>query len=96
MFLLHCDDFTALQVVAAVNLQLQQLVLKAQSVAASGDAAAASQLTALRVSISKLAAVQQQDMVASIATLATDLATNFANNPSYDPSAELTVFQNVS
>lgn len=80
------------QVVAGINLKLQELVQQAQQVAASGGSSAASTLLQLRTDISKLAAVQQQDVVASI----TDLAAKFAADPNYDATVEIAEFSDVS
>jgi hypothetical protein len=79
------------QVVASSNQKLQELAVQAQQAAASGDSNTAS-LMALHTSISKLAAVQQQDVVASIGTL----AAKYAADPSYDASADLADFAVVS
>jgi hypothetical protein len=84
------------QVVAAANQQLQVLVVKAQQLqlsAASGGAAVdMSALTALRTSISKLAAVQQDDMSVSIKLMADKVAAD----PSYNVTADLATFTQVS
>lgn len=81
------------QAVAAGNQQLQQLALSAQQAAASGDT---SQLTSLRTSMSKLAAVQQGEMATSIATLSSGLADKYATIPNYDASEEVANFKDVS
>lgn len=81
-----------LQVVAGINLRLQALVVQAQQLAASGDSSGTSQLLQLHTDISQLAAVQQQDVVASIATMATKLAAD----PSYDLSVDIAGFSDVS
>lgn len=81
-----------MQVVAGINQQLQDLVLQASEVSALGDSSTASQLMGLRTSIAKLAAVQQQDVVASIATL----AETFAADPLYDATLDLAQFSDVS
>jgi len=78
-----------LQVVAEANQLLQ---LKISKVVAAGDSLSMSELIALRTDISKLAAVQQDDMSASIATLAAWIAAN----PSSNPSVALADFQDVS
>lgn len=78
-----------LQVVAEANQLLQ---LKIAKVVAAGDSLSMSELIALRTDISKLAAVQQNDMSASIATL----AAMFAADPRIDPSNALVDFQDVS
>jgi hypothetical protein len=82
----------AVQVVAGINQKLQELVVQAQQLAASGDSSDTSALLQLHVSISKLAAVQQQDVVTSIANMASQLATV----PGYNPSTDLQRFSNVS
>jgi predicted ATP-dependent protease len=81
-----------LQVIAEINQQLQQLVLQAQQVSASGDSSTVSQLMELRTSIAKLAAVQQEDVVASIASMAEKVAAN----PLHDLTSELAEFSDVS
>jgi hypothetical protein len=81
-----------LQVVAEVNQQLQELVRQAQQVSASGDTSTVSQLMELRTSIAKLAAVQQQDVVASIASMAEKVAAD----PLYNLTSALTEFSDVS
>jgi hypothetical protein len=79
-----------MQVVAAANQQLQVLVQQAQQLSASGGAAVdMSALTALRTSISKLAAVQQDDMSASIKLMADKVAAN------YNVTADLATFTQV-
>lgn len=80
-----------LQVVAAANQQLQQLVQAAQLMSASGGDADMAAPTALRTSISKLAAVQQDDMTVSIKAIADKVAAN----SSYDASADLASFAQV-
>jgi len=82
-----------LQAVAAGNQQLQQLAMSAQQAAASGDT---SQLTSIRTSMSKLAAVQQGEMATSIATLSSGLAAKYATTPNYDASEEVANFKDVS
>lgn len=82
---------TVMQVVANSNQKLQELVVQAQQAAASGTSNTAS-LMALRTSISKLAAVQQQDVVASIG----NLAAKYAADPTYDASVDLADFTVVS
>jgi hypothetical protein len=82
------------QVVAAANQQLQVLVEKAQQLqlsASGGSAVDMSALTALRTSISKLAAVQQDDMSASIKLMADKVAAD----PSYNVTADLATFTQV-
>lgn len=83
--------FAVIQVVASINQKLQELAAQAQQAAASGTSNTAS-LMALRTSISKLAAVQQQDMVASIG----NLAAKYAADPTYDASVDLADFTVVS
>lgn len=84
----HCT----VQVVAGINQRLQELVAQAQQLAASGDSSdQAATLLALHTGISKLGAVQQSDVVANIA----EVATRFAADPSYDASAEITSFSQV-
>jgi hypothetical protein len=82
----------AVQVVAGINQKLQELVVQAQQLAASGDSSGTAALLQLHVSISKLAAVQQQDVVTNIANMATQLA----DDPNYDPAADILRFSNVS
>jgi hypothetical protein len=81
-----------LQVVAEINQQLQELVLQAQQVLPSGDSSTISQLTELRTSIAKLAAVQQEDVVASIASMSEKIAAD----PLYDLTVDLAQFSDVS
>lgn len=80
-----------MQVVASSNQKLQELAAQAQQAAASGTSNTAS-LMALRTSISKLAAVQQQDVMASIG----NLAVKYAADPTYDASVDLADFTVVS
>lgn len=81
-----------MQVVASINKKLQELVVEAQQVAASGDSGAAETLLTLRTGISKLAAVQQEDVVASIGSL----AAKFAADPTYHASIDIADFSDVS
>jgi hypothetical protein len=81
-----------LQVVAGINQKLQELVVQAQQLAASGDSSGTAALLQLHVSISQLAAVQQQDVVPRIANMAQQLAVN----ASYDPAADILGFNNVN
>lgn len=85
-----------MQVVAQVNQQLQELVAKVLQVSAAGDSSSMSQLTNLRTSISKLAAVQQDALVDSVSDLAESLADKFASNPAYDATVELADLSDVS
>ena len=83
-----------MQVVAAANQQLQVLVQQAQQLqlsASGGSAVDMSALTALRTSISKLAAVQQDDMSVSIKLMADKVAAD----PSYNVTADLATFTQV-
>jgi hypothetical protein len=82
------------QVLAASNKQLQVLVSQIVAAGSSGNAAS---LADLSTQISKLAAVQQDEMTTSIATLASKIAGQYAADPSgYDPSLELAEFSDVS
>lgn len=79
-------------------MQLQTLVDAARTAAASPDSAAAASLSpaALLTNISRLAAVQQGDMVAGIATLSSDISTGYAADPAgYDPTTKLAAFLQV-
>jgi hypothetical protein len=76
------------QVVAAANAQMQGLLV-------SGGHSSVS-LAELRVSISKLAAVQQDDLAGGITAIAARLADAFAANPAYDAAADLATFRTVS
>ena len=87
-----CIHIAHMQVVAAANQQRQVLVQQAQQLSASGGAAVdMSALTALRTSISKLAAVQQDDMSVSIKLMADKVAAD----PSYNVTADLATFTQV-
>jgi hypothetical protein len=80
------------QVLAASNKKLQGLV---NQIVASGDSNSAANLVSLSTQISKLAAVQQDDMSTSIATLANSVATRYAADPAYNPALELATFSTV-
>jgi hypothetical protein len=81
-----------LQVVAAANQQLQQLVQELATASKDGTADM-SVLTALRTSISQLAAVQQEDIIISASIKA--MADKVASDPSYNVTADLATFTQV-
>jgi hypothetical protein len=81
-------------VLADSNKQLQELVTQIVAAGSSGNTAG---LADLSTQISKLAAVQHDDMTVSIATLATKIADQYAADPSgYDPTLELAELSDVS
>jgi hypothetical protein len=84
------------QVIAGINQKLQLLVEEAQSVAASGGSDTAVKLLGLQTQISKLASVQQEQVLPRAALLAADLAAKLATDPAYDASVDLAVFTDVS
>jgi hypothetical protein len=82
------------QVLAESNKKLQALV---NQIVESGDSNSAANLVSLSTKISKLAAVQQDDMSTSIATLASSVVARYAADPAvYNPSLDLAQFSTVS
>lgn len=79
-----------------MNSKLQQLVSRAQQLAASGDATAMAELTSLSSGISKLAAVSQDDVASAVTALSAKLADSFAADPNYDPAQDLADLSDVS
>lgn len=80
------------QVIAGINQKLQLLVDEAQALAASGGSDTAVTLLGLQTQISKLASVQQEQVLPQVAILAEKLAAD----PAYDASVDIAVFTDVS
>jgi hypothetical protein len=83
--------------VASVNKVLESLVQQAQIYATAPTAKGTADAMALLTSISKLAAVQQDDLASSITALSQEVLRGFASDSAgYDPSSALAAFKQVS
>lgn len=85
-----------LQALASSNRLIETMVQRARA-AASPYQQQTLDMTELLKNISQVAALQQEDMAASIADLAQTVADGYANDPTgYNPASTLNTFTDVS